>query len=54
MIIKDNKKEEMVIFELPLDLGTFCIKRNSKINNREDIIILSKDEFKKVNDFIGD
>lgn len=54
MIIRNNDNEQIVVFELPLELGTFCIKRDAKLINRQDIIILSKDEFKKVNEFIGD
>ena len=53
MIIRDNDNEQMVIFELPLDLGTFCIKRDSKLTNRQDIIILSKYELKRINEFAG-
>lgn len=54
MIIRDNDKEKIVTYELPLDIGTFCIERRSKISNRLDIIILYKDELKKINKFIGE
>ena len=54
MIIRDNDKEQIVVFELPLDIGTFCIKRDAKLINRQDIMILSKNELKRINEFIGD
>ena len=54
MIIRDNDQEQIVVFELPLEPGTFCIKRDSKINYRQDIMILDKYEIEIINKFIGD